>query len=247
MDLSSFVLLSHERALQRKLEIAANNLANMNSVGFKREKPLFHEYLQKGRNGVGAEVDETSYVLDYGATHDTAQGSFQVTGNPLDVMIDGPGYLSVDLGEGEVGFTRAGSLKVMETGEVTNSAGRPVLGEGGAPLFVPPDLIGQLSVAKDGAIMGPDGPIGRISVTVFEDEAALVQRGDGLMTGAGGRELAPEETRIQSGGLESSNVQAIVETTDMIEILRSYQASKRMADDISEMRKRALSRLGRVN
>ena len=91
MDVSSYVLLSHEQALRRRLDIAANNMANANTIGFKREQALFHEYVEQTTGAPLAEAKNTSFVLDYGAIHDTSQGAFQATGNPLDVMIDGPG------------------------------------------------------------------------------------------------------------------------------------------------------------
>ena len=99
------------------------------------------------------------------------------------------------------------------------------------------------------AIVAPSTlvPLGRIAVTVFDDETALSPRGDGMMTGEGGRVLAAAETKLRSGGLEKSNVQPIVETNAMVEILRAYQTSMRMSESLSDMRKAAIDKLGRVN
>ncbi|MBZ6379235.1 flagellar biosynthesis protein FlgF [Pacificimonas flava] len=246
MDVSSYVLLSHEQALRRRMDVAANNMANVNTAGFKRETPVFHEYLMEGENARAPE-NETSYVLDYGTVHDTSAGAFQATGNSLDLMIDGPGYFAVELENGETGYTRAGFLRVLESGDLGTANGAVLLGEGGAPIAVPENAAGQLSVVEDGTVMGPDGPLGRIAVTAFENDGVLAQRGDGIWTGPEGEELAAADTKIRSGGIEGSNVQAIVETTDMIEIMRAYQTSKRIADDLSDMRKRAIDRLGRIN
>lgn len=245
MDVSSYVLLSHEQALRRRLDVAANNMANVNTAGFKREQPLFHEYIAESAEA-GETGSETSYVLDYGAIHDTSAGPFQATGNALDLFIDGPGYFPVEMENGETGYTRAGFLKVLENGDLGTAGGAVLLGEGGAPINIPEDAAGRVSVTTDGTVMGPNGPLGRVVVHSFEDEGVLAQRGDGLWTGGEGQELAPEETKIRSGGIEGSNVQAIVETADMVEILRSYQASQRMADSLTEMRKRALTKLANV-
>src|ERR1700754_463239 len=111
MDVSSFVLLSHEQALRRRLDVAANNMANTNTVGFKREQPLFHEYVEQTADAPIEDAKKTSFVLDFGAVHDATQGAFQATGNPLDVMIDGPGYFSVQT-PGGVAYTRGGLVKV---------------------------------------------------------------------------------------------------------------------------------------
>lgn len=247
MDISSFVLLSHEQALRRRLDVAANNMANSSTVGFKREQPVFHEQVEKSREAMVDDAKSTSFVLDFGAIHDTALGSFQTTSNPLDVMIDGPGYLTVETPEGGTAYTRAGFVKVSETGDLVTAGGLRLLGEGGRPINVPVDQASALTIAGDGTVTGPQGPLGRLTVTVFDDERAVSPRGDGMMTGDGGRQLAVTETKFKTGGVEASNVQPIVETTAMVEILRSYQTSQRMSEALSDMRRRAIERLGRVN
>ena len=247
MDVSAYVLLSHEQALRRRLDVAANNMANTSTVGFKREQPLFHEYVDRAEEAPLGAAKNTSFVLDYGAVHDTAQGAFQATGNPLDVMIDGPGYLSVETPEGGVAYTRAGMIKVLESGDLATSGGQRILGEGGRPITVPPEQKGALAVTADGTVVGAQGALGRLTITVFDDERGVDPRGDGMMTGAGGRLLTAAETRLKVGGVEGSNVQPIVETTAMVEILRSYQSSMRMAESLNEMRKNAIGRLGRFN
>jgi flagellar basal-body rod protein FlgF len=246
MDISSYVLLSHEQALRRRLDVVANNMANVSTVGFRREQPVFHEMLKRGEDAMTRDARNVSFVLDFGAVHDTALGGFQATGNPLDVAIDGQGYFAVALPDGGTGYTRAGQFKLLDTGQLVTSNGQPVRGEGGQPITVPPEMIGRVTIANDGSIMGPDGPLGRIAITVFDNEAGVTPRGDGLMAAENGRVLAAGETKLRSGGLEGSNVQPIVETTNMIQILRSYQTSQRMADAINDMRKRAVERLGRI-
>lgn len=245
MDISSYVLLSQEQALRRRLDVAANNLANMNTVGFKRERPVFREYVEQGVTAVTPDAKRTSFVLDYGAVHDASAGAFQVTDNPLDVMIEGPGYLSVEAPGGGMAYTRAGYVKVLESGELATTGGQKLLGEGGKPITVPPESAGRLSITGDGTVMGPEGPLGRLTVTVF-NEANLDPRGDGLMNGSQGRELTAAETKLRSGGVEGSNVNAIVETTDMVEILRAYQQSVNLNESMSDLRKKAIDRLGRV-
>lgn len=247
MDISSYVLLSHEQALRRRLDVAANNMANMGTAGFKREQPVFREYVERGQEASIDAARNTSFVLDFGAVHDTAAGSFEATGNPLDVMIDGPGYLSVETPEGGTAYTRAGYVKVLESGDLATASGQRILGEGGQPINVPPDQVQNLSVGADGTVTGKDGPLGRLAVTVFDDERAVDPRGDGMFTGSGGRELAATETKLRNGGVEASNVQPIVETTNMVEILRAYQTSMQMSNSLNEMRKSAIDRLGRIS
>lgn len=247
MDISSYVLLSHEQALRRKLDVAANNMANMSTAGFKREQPVFREYVERGDEAMVEPARNTSFVLDVGQVHDTAAGSFEATGNPLDVMIDGPGYLAVETPEGGTAYTRAGYVKVLESGDLATAGGQRILGEGGKPINVPPEEQGNLTVTGDGSVMGKSGPLGRIAVTVFDDEAGVDPRGDGLFDAQNGRELAAAQTKLRAGGIESSNVQPIVETTAMVEILRAYQTSVQMSQSLSDMRKTAIDRLGRLS
>lgn len=247
MDISSYVLLSHEKALQRRLDVTANNMANTSTVGFKREQPVFHEYVEQGGDPAVKAANTTSYVLDYGAIHDTGMGAFQPTGNPLDLMIEGPGYFGVEAPGGGTAYTRAGYVKVLTSGDLATAGGQRLLDAAGKPINVPSDQIATLSIASDGSVTSASGVIGRLGVTVFADEATVSPRGDGLLAGTGGRVLSATETKLSTGGVEGSNVQPIVETTAMVEILRSYQSSQRMSDGIEQMRSRAIDRLGRFS
>ncbi|GAA4009861.1 flagellar basal-body rod protein FlgF [Sphingomonas swuensis] len=243
MDIPAYVLLSHDTALRRRMDVVANNLANVSTTGFKREQPMFEETLRRSE-GTDAAARDVSFVLDFGAIHDTAEGAFTTTGNPLDLAIEGPGYLSVGLPDGSTAFTRAGNLAILEDGRIVTPAGLPVLGDNGQPVTVPPEAQGRLRIGRDGSVDGPDGPLGRLGITVFADERSVTPRGDGLFNGNGGRLLAPTETRLRSGGLEASNVQPVAETTAMIQILRAYQSSQRMGDALNDLRRTAIQRLG---
>lgn len=244
MDISSYVLLSHEQALQRRMEVVANNLANVSTTGFKRELPMFEEMVKPSEGEVPQDSKPVSYVLDHGAVHDSRGGGFNATGHPLDVAIDGPGYLGVTLPNGGTAYTRAGSLAVQDDGTLVTATGQPVRGEGGGAIRIPPDAAGRVAILTDGTVNGPSGPLGRLTVTPFGDESVLTARGDGLLDARSpGKELSAADTKLHSSGLEGSNVQPIVETTQMIEVLRAYQTSQHLADAIADLRKRALDRL----
>lgn len=247
MDVSSLVLLSHEQALRRQLDVTANNMANTSTAGYKREQALFHEYVETAQQAPVQDARKTSFVLDYGAVHDTVQGAFQSTGNPLDVMIDGPGYLNVQLADGSTGYTRAGFVKVLQSGELATAGGQPLLDENGQPITVPVDQLGRITITADGSVMAGADPVGRLAVTNFADENMLETRGDGMLTGTGGRVMTAAQTRLRTGGVEASNVEPITETTHMVEILRSYQTSQRLTADLSDMRKRAIDRLSKLD
>jgi flagellar basal-body rod protein FlgF len=246
MDISSYILLSHEQALRRRLDITANNMANANTVGFRRERPVFHEYVERAEDAMVPQAKSASFVLDYRAMHDPSQGGFQATGNPLDVMIDGPGYLSVEAPGGGTAYTRAGFIKVNDAGDLVTSGGQRILDEGGRPIAIPAEAQTSLQITSDGTVTAATGPLGRIGVTVFETEEGITPRGDGMMSGTGGRVLSAAETKLKSGGVEGSNVQPIVETTELVDILRSYQSSMKMTDALNDMRTRAIQRLSKL-
>lgn len=247
MDMVSFVLLSHEQALRRQLDITANNMANANTVGYKRETALFHEYVEQANEAPIEDARRTSFVLDYGAIHDTRQGAFQVTGNPLDVMIEGTGYLNVEGPEGTTLYTRSGYVKLLENGDLTTATGHRFLDIDGRPINIPEEQRQNLTITKSGAIMANNDMVARLAVTDFADENLLEVRGDGLLTGTGGRLLAAAETRLVSGGVEGSNVETIVETTNMVQIMRSYQSSQRITESMFDLRKQTINRIGRVD
>lgn len=245
MDVSSYVLLSHEQALRRRLDVAANNMANTNTVGFRRERPVFREYVEQAAQAPVRDARKTSFVLDFGAVHDTAPGAFQVTGNPLDVMIRGEGYLTVRTSTGTA-YTRAGFIKIGAKGELTTGAGYPLLDERGEPIAIPQGQETRVTIGEDGTVMGANGPLGRLGLTAFADERAVTPRGDGVLTGSGGRTLSAAEVKLKAGGVEGSNVEPIVETTQLIDILRSYQTSQQMTQSIDDLRHDAIQRLGKA-
>lgn len=251
MDVSSYVLLSHEQALRRRLDITANNMANLSTAGFKRQQPMFHDFIESGTTvpdsaGSVSGADRTAYVLDYGATHDSAPGAFTPTSNPLDIMIEGPGYFSVQTPEGGVGYTRAGNLKIAADGTLVTANGQPILGDGDRPVVIPADDQAIVTITTDGTVMGKQGAIGRLKVTIV-DEASVTPRGDGLMNGDNGQAVSPSATKIKTGGIEASNVQPIAEATAMVDILRAYQSSQAISQSINDMRSRAIDRLSHSN
>src|SRR5262245_20560073 len=110
MDSNTSILLSGEMALRRQLDVTANNIANMDTVGFKREAPVFRTFVEKVEDSPVPAKDarKVSFVLDYGTVHDLTAGGYKPTGNPLDFMINGAGYFGVRTADGTVAYTRNG-------------------------------------------------------------------------------------------------------------------------------------------
>lgn len=247
MEISALVLLSNEAALRRRMDVVANNIANLNTTGFKRETPVFREMVDK-MDVPRTEPDggrRVSFVVDMGVTHDTTQGAFGSTGNRLDALIDGDGYFKLQRPDGSFAYTRAGHFQVSATGQLVGPGGLPVLSPDGRTIDVPVDDAQSVSLAANGGVHGPQGELGRVGVFRFADEGLLAQAGDGLFDGPATATAA--EVRLRVGGVESSNVNAVVETSDLVEIMRTYQTSQRLADSINDLRRRSLDRLDGVN
>lgn len=249
MDSNSSILLSGEMALRRQLEVTANNIANMDTTGFKREAPVFQAYVDKiDDSPVPAnEAKRVNYVLDYGTVHDLTAGSFKPTGNPLDFMINGMGYFGVRTGEGGIAYTRNGHFLIDAAGFLVDNQGRQVMGADEQPIEIDLAQRTSVSVSASGAIRGAEGDIGRIGVYQFPNEGLVEQRGDGLFDGVGGEVAAADAVNLKVGGLESSNVNGVVETTALVEVQRRYEASRKISQSINELRRSAIQRLGRAD
>jgi len=222
METASYIALSRQTALRRQLEVTANNIANMNTTAFKAERMLFVEYLN-GPGGAGSAPTghEVSMVNDQAVVRDFTAGAIEHTGNPFDVAIDGPGFLVVDTAGGPR-YTRSGRLHLDGEGRIVDANGLAVLDVNDQPLTVPANVT-QIEIDGDGNVTSEAGPIGTLSIVEFDDSFGLTPLGGGLyVTNELPKEA--EASNLIQGAVEGSNVQPIVEMTQMIEISRTYQS-----------------------
>ena len=237
MDTSLYVTLSHRVAVNRELEIVANNLANMNTTAFKAERMMFDEALRKA----GAS-DEVSFVIDRASYTDYKTGPIIRTQNQFDIAINGEGWLSVQTPDG-VQYTRDGRMVVAPSGELTALDSSPVLGEGGEPILIPLEEIANVAIGRDGAITAGEIQIGRIEVFRFDNEQELIRQSDGRYEAQENPQVAENAALIQ-GAIEGANVDPIREVTRLIELSRSYESASRMASDVHDQKTDAIKRLG---
>lgn len=243
MENALLIGLSRQTALRNQLDVVANNLANLNTSGFKGQSLLFEEYLMPVAEASGFEEgDQTySYVVDYRTIFDASQGALVETGNPLDVAVNGEGYLVVQTADGEA-YTRNGAFHLDQAGFLVTADGRQVLGEGGPLQFTADD--GSITIAADGTISTEIGEKGKLRLVRFEDERALSRVGDNLFRGTD--PLPVEYPKVTQGAVERSNVEGVVEITRMIEITRSYQAVSKMLSDADDLLRKAIDDLGTI-
>lgn len=239
MENTVYIALSQQTALRRQLQVIANNLANMNTPAYKNESLVFERYLMPA--GVGHTL---SYVEDYGVVRNESEGPLQKTGNPLDVAIDGPGYLTVQTPNG-VQYTRDGHLQLNGRGQLVTGAGYPVLDTAGQPITLDPRS-GSPSIASDGTISTPAGPLGKIGVVEFANPQALREAEGGYYTAKTQAPLPAQNTQVMQGMIEQSNVNPMVEMTRMMTLLRDYQSTQNVLKADNQRRMAAIQNLAKV-
>jgi len=228
----------------RRMEVATNDLANVQTTGYKAERTssaTFAEQLVRQMNGQRSGAALGTLALSTAPAIpelDMSQGSMQQTGRPLDLALEGPGFLAVQT-EGGVRFTRDGSLTRDALGYLATSTGALVLGEQG-PLQVPP---GRVGVTQDGTVLAGDAPIGRLLVVEFAPGTQLTKVGNNELVPVNGV-AAPTRsasTAIRQGFLEGSNVDLTATMTTVLELQRAYEANQRMIQYQDQMMGRAVN------
>jgi flagellar basal-body rod protein FlgF len=249
MENASLVGLSRQVALSRELDVIANNVANLATSGYKADGSLFEEYLSTGARAAGS-GGRVSYVRDRGIWHDMSQGPVERTGNPLDIAIQGNGFLTVQTARGQR-YTRNGALQINATGQLVTSEGNPVLGTGGPIVFQPNDR--EISISPDGSVSVREGNArtetvrGRIQLVSFVNPQSLQKDGGSTFNAVNGAAPQPAgDSSIVQGAVEKSNVRGVVEMSRMIEITRSYTQIATMLQQQSDQNQQAIDKLAEV-
>jgi flagellar basal-body rod protein FlgF len=243
MDNAIYVGLSRQMLLQRELDIVANNLANVDTAGFKFESMLANtdEVTTPTPGQAPTPVD---FVSAAGVARDYTQGPLTQTGSPLDVAIDGKGFFTVSTAAGPR-YTRDGRFKLDPTGRLVTMSGDPVQGDGGDIVLDPKK--GQVSIAANGDISQDGQAVGKLSVVTFDSLAALSKDGSNQFRNDSNLTPTPSTTaELKQGMLEGSNVQPVTQITRLIEINRAYDAVASMMASTGQLSTAAIQRLGAV-
>ncbi|MGH6957970.1 MAG: flagellar basal-body rod protein FlgF [Caulobacteraceae bacterium] len=244
MDNAIYVGLSRQMILQRELDIAANNLANVDTAGFKLEQMIeaSDPVLTAPPRGKPQTV---VFVASDGVARDFSQGPLTHTGSPLDVAVQGRGFFQIDTAAGPR-YTRDGRFRLDATGKIVTQDGETVDG-GGGPIVLDPKL-GPVAIATNGDISQHGQNVGKLSVVTFDSLAALSKAGGNLYRNVSN--LAPKaatSAEVRQGFLEGSNVQPVKQITRLIEINQAYNAITNMMSSASQLSTAAIQRLGAVN
>ncbi|MEQ1769467.1 MAG: flagellar basal-body rod protein FlgF [Devosia sp.] len=245
MENAQLISLSRQMAIQRQMDVIANNLANINTTGFKSESLLFEDYLSptgEDESFTASRDQDLHFTQDWSTIHDLAAGPIEQTGNTLDVALQGNGFLVVQTPAGER-YTRAGSLQVDPSGTLVDVNGNPVLTDAGPMTFSLTET--DISIGANGAIATNEGPKGSLRLVEFPDARALARTGDNLFSGTGA--VAATGTRVVQGSIERSNVSGVTEIAGMIRVQRAYASIASMMQRQDEVLRGAIQRLGSLN
>jgi len=252
MENALLIGLSRQMVLERQLDVVANNVANVNTNGYKADSSLFQEYLKTGAhedNFIGRDR-AVSYVQDSGTYRDFSQGAMQATSNPLDLAIDGGGFLAVQTAAGER-YTRDGGLQINSQGQLVTVAGDPVLGNSGPIVLQPTDH--DVNVSPDGTVTVLEGNgrtdsiRGKLRLVSFADAQKMLKEGSNLYAaGEGGAPQIDLKSQLRQGFVEKSNVNSVAEMSRMIEVTRAYTQIATLLQQQSDLHKTAIAALADV-
>lgn len=244
-------------AQDQRMRVIANNLANVGTTGYKRDRANFATLAYQDARVAGQQSsNETTYAtgLNLGTgvgiqstTRIETQGELATTGNALDMALDGDGYFQVQLPGGQLGYTRAGNFTRSAEGQLVTSQGYTL-----QPAISIPEGATSISISADGTVsaalpgQAEASTLGQITIAQFANPAGLKAIGDNFLTetGASGAAqigIAGENGRghVRQGMLESSNVNVVEELVDMIECQRAYEINSKMIAAVDEMLRNA--------
>ncbi len=221
MELPTYVALSRLAAQQRALDVTAANLANASTPGFKASRVLFTDWLsaQTGADTLRGER-KVAFTQDRATYRELQPGPLQHTGNPLDLAISGNGYFTVNTPRGPR-LTRAGHFTPLADGAIGDLEGNSLLDAAGQPIRLSPNDT-DITITADGTVSSQSGEIGRIGIVQPADPNRMTAEGARTLRADSDTASVPTPKLVQ-GAVEDSNVQPILETTRMMDDLRSFQ------------------------
>jgi flagellar basal-body rod protein FlgG len=255
MNRGVYPILSGALAHERRMQIFANNMANVNTAGFKQDEQAFKAIfpprhaaiLPAGADGGLAQqimarplgATERAFAAPHRMKTTFEPGRIRVTGNPLDLAIQGSGFFEVKTPQG-VRYSRNGMFSLDNQRRLVSNLGYPVMGARGE-IKIPP---GKLEISPQGAIKVDDRPVAAIKIVEFPDNQMPVKFAEGLFVSDKGTVV--KNPLLQVGHIEESNVNAIGEMVKMIQGMRSYESTQRLIQTLDRMAETAIQDVGRV-
>ncbi|AMV14003.1 TPA: flagellar basal-body rod protein FlgF [Legionella pneumophila subsp. pneumophila] len=229
--------ISGSRSDFKRQEIIANNLANINTPGFKADLYQAQTMYMNNANG-NNQFSAHSFITQNANGIDTSPGEIITTGRDLDVAIDGDGWMAVQDSQGREAYTRGGSLRLNPNGQLITASGKVVLGDGG-PISIPPAQ--SIEIGSDGtiSIVPLEGDVKSLAILdriklVTLDKNNIYKNDEGLIQLKSGAATANSNIKLQSGALEGSNVNAIDQMVAMISAGREFDAQMKLLSTVDD-------------
>jgi flagellar basal-body rod protein FlgF len=246
-----YTALTGAIAQQQTLDVIANNVANVNTTGYRADRAAFAEFLAGAQkdtpilSATGKQAPRVDHFVQIDAvTRDQAGGVLKLTGNPLDMALSGDGYFAVQTPGGER-LTRAGNFMLRANNVLTTSDGHEVLGENGRPITLPSAK--NIQVSADGVIQADGQMAGKLKLLRAQDPAALEKESAVLFKPVEGAQLDVAKVTVTQGHLESSNVNAVAGINELITVNRSFDALQRVIETFQKIDDRTARDLGSRN
>jgi len=227
-----------------RTDTIANNLANVNTAGYKKDVAITKDFasmlIYRINDGAAAPSIGSLGVGEIATIHST--GMMRQTGNALDLAIDGNGYFAVQTPAG-VRYTKNGTFTKNAQGQIVTQDGNPVMGTAG-PITVN-NAASNLTVSPDGRVMLDGVEAGQLSIVEFANEKQLLKEGDSLYN-ANGAQASPSGSRVEQGMLEQSNVNVVAEMVNLITGYRAYEVNAKTVQAHDQLLDKAVNEVGRT-
>ncbi|WP_024276882.1 flagellar basal-body rod protein FlgF [Xanthobacter sp. 126] len=233
-----YVSLSAQLAADKRLTTIANNVANLNTAGYRAEEVRFEEMVSRAG---GEDVSFTSTGETYTSRK---SGPINPTGNPLDIAVEGKGWFAVRDGA-TTAYTRDGRMSMSPEGELRTLSGRPILDASGAPVVIDPTG-GTVRIGTDGSISQNRRAIGRVGLFLIPEDAKLARRDGALVVPDKPAALVQDYTRnvVRQGFVEGANVDAVTEMTRLIALQRAFEMAASAVSQTEDSTSQTIRELG---
>ena len=256
MSGSIYMAATGAMAYERRLQVLSNNLANVNTAGFKKDNGRFQAFSlsETTQNNeltlLGNRSHAPAFWMQYSTYTDFSSGEMKKTGSPFDLAITGRGFFCVQTPDG-VRYTRRGDFTVDKDEALVTQEGYPVLGQGGEiqiKMAKPSEDKREFSVSEDGFVTVDGSQVDRLRIVDFTDSSGIEKAGHNFYRAVNPRALEDmdEDLQITQGFLELSNVNVVKMMTEMIEVVRGYESYQKTIRAIDDMNARMINEVGRT-
>ena len=253
MENVSYIALSRQKTLRSMMNNISQNLANMNTTGYKEQRMMFTDWVAKNKDAPFRGEREISLVQDISQYRDTTVGNIEHTNSPLDVALSQPDMFFVVETPSGTQYTRSGNFNLDPGGQLITNDGYPVLSDAGQPLFFN-EADGQIEIKGDGTISTDIGQVGKLQVVTIDNVQEMKVTGNTLYRAPDNADGNPDNAAMElvenpgivQGALEKSNVNSIGAMTQMIDVLRTYQSVTRSLESENERMRNMINKLGDI-